>query len=55
MYHMITTEIDLIPHDSISHFQSILCFVTKGIRSSTVKMSHPEENVLIYQKNQELA
>ena len=55
MYHMVTTEIDLIPHNSISHVQSILCFITKGIRSSTVKMSHPEENVLIYQKNQELA
>ena len=54
MYQKIATEIDLVPCNSISHIQSILCFITKGIRSSTVKMSPPQENVLIYQKSQEI-
>ena len=54
MYHRITTEIDLEPYNNISHIQSILCFITKGVRSSTVKMSPLQKNVLIYQKNQEI-
>ena len=38
----------------ISYIQLILCFITKGIKSSPVKMSPPRQNVLTYQKNQEL-
>ena len=51
---MVTTEVDLIPYNKISHIQFILCFITRDIRSSKVKMSPPQQNVLIYQKNQEL-
>ena len=31
-----------------------LCIITKVIRSSTVKMFPSQQNVLIYQKNQEI-
>ena len=55
MYHRVTTEIDFIPYNNIFHIQFILCFITKGIRSSTVKMSALQHDVLIYQKDQELA
>ena len=54
MYYRVTTETDLIPYNNISHILFILCFIAKGISSSTVKMSPPQQNVLIYQKNQEL-
>ena len=54
MCHRITTEIDLVPYDNISHIQSILSFTTKSIRSSTIKMSPLQQNVLISQKNQEI-
>ena len=54
MYHRMTTEIYLVPYKNISHIQTNFCCIKKGIRSSTVKMSSPQQNVLIYPKNQEL-
>ena len=38
----------------ISYIQSILCIITKGIRPSTVKISPPQQNALIYLKNQKI-
>ena len=54
MHLRITSEIDLIAYNNTSHIQFILCFITKGIRSHTVEMSSPQQNVLIHQKNQKL-
>ena len=46
---------ELLEKILISHFDFILCIITKGIWSSTVKMSSPQQNALMYQKNQEIA
>ena len=54
MYHSVTTETDLMQCNNIFHIQSILCFITTATRSSSVKMSPLQENVVIYQKNQEI-
>ena len=54
MHHRMTTEIYLVLYKNISHIQTNFCFIKKGIRSSAVKMSPQQQNVLIYQKNQEL-
>ena len=54
MYYMVTTETDLMPYNNISYIQFILCFITIATRSSSVKMFPPQQNIVIYQKNQEL-
>ena len=51
---MIIAHDKLLEKAQISHIQSILCIITKAIKSSTVKMSPPQQNVLIYEKNQEI-
>ena len=53
MYHRVTTEINLM-QQNISHIYSILCFITRGIRSNAVKMSPPQQKVVIYQKNKKI-
>ena len=38
MYHRVTTRIDLMPYNNISHIQSILCFITTGRASRITKL-----------------
>ena len=54
MYHRVTIETALKPYNNISHIQSILCFITTATRSVSVKMFPPQQNVVIYQKNEEI-
>ena len=53
IYDRVTTESDLMSYNKIFHFQSVLCLTTTATRSSSVKMSPPQQNIVIYQKNQE--
>ena len=53
MYQRVTTETDLLPYNNVSHVQSIFYFITTAAMSSLVKMSPPQQNAVIYQKNQE--
>ena len=55
MYYRVATEIDLMSHNNISHIFSSLCFIAKGTRFNAVKMSSLKQNVVIYQKNQDIA
>ena len=54
MYHRATAETGLMSFDDTSHIQPILCFIATATRSSSVKISSPQQNFVIYQKNQEI-